>query len=79
MAESLKNLILYDIYLDIFPKFIKYRHLYNTLSNRLQYCLSKNISHHKDIFKFLGKMRKNLSKFSKLIEITHGTSKSKCP
>ena len=50
MTEILKNRILQDSYLTIFPKFISSMHIYLTSSDRLQQCLSENISHYEDIF-----------------------------
>ena len=65
MTEILKNRILQDSYLTIFPKFISSMHIYLTSSDRLQQCLSENISCNEDVFlNFeykLGKFFKKLS------------------
>ena len=53
MAKILKIRILQDSYLTIFPKFIISLHIYLTFSDRLQKCLSENISHYEDIFLIL--------------------------
>ena len=50
MTKRLKNMILHDSYITIFPKFIISIHIYLTFSDRLQKCLSENISHYEDIF-----------------------------
>ena len=50
MAKILKKGILQNSYLTIFPKVIISMHIYLTFSDRLQLCLSENISHYEDIF-----------------------------
>ena len=67
MAKILKNRILQDSYLTVFPKFIISLHIYLTFSDRLQKCLSENISHYEDIFCLLSTNKENLSKFSFLL------------
>ena len=50
MTKRLKNRILQDSYLTIFPKYIISIQIYLTFSDRLPKCLSENISYFENIF-----------------------------
>ena len=71
MTKRLKNRILQDSYLTIFPKYIISIHIYLIFSDRLQKCLSENISHYENIFCLLNTNKEKPLKILIYLSIFH--------